>query len=889
MSRQRNKRMLSFFLTIAMVLTCFPGVPAMAENEKEAAVAADSLAAETRDVTFKVKEGDLLIATNPVAWKLNKDRTIADDIEEPLGKLDGTGTAAVTKAVRAAVADPDKQCINGFRDTDCDSMKLLNEERAYFDSNPELKEKVRLSSERTEPVEEYKAGDWIWHGYRKWNPGERNSAEELMAGAPLFSGNEEYTGETIVTPAQWGEDVSQVYRKYVCLEVGEDYTIWTYVAGSETDKKPDPGALRGHTDDPLPAYLSANRAGKIADELENIDFMERLAAAAGSFEMTDNQGDKDGKIAFFFEPVIPSIQGFSWVWDQVDEDPEFFEPAFVLDCLHIQLQVTIGDQYDVEEDGIWKRYYNYSENSGFAPYSTMAHELAHYIISGFQMSDKNYHDDVWINEMIAQSVMMQVIPWTKYFPDSDVDDAIKKDIDDIVDRAAVYNMLTEYAAPMNSGRNMTYPVSVLLGGYFSGRVGIDIWKRAISGNAVSDKTFSDFLYRQEGTAGHGLDWWRAAFSIGLLQNVTGDIYKDTNSEFDIDPDTGKFTDAASKEVLVTHGFVSRYTRKNLGGKYYTEALIHDAAELKDDLSIQGGGSAIVFKVGDDIAPSDGSVTEICLKGAGKDIVWAHKDAVTGEIEVDGMPVDAAEPSPADDKAVQNPDGSWTFSSSQKAALSLEVRPEKIWHLEKSGVDLKTVLSAREAVSFNRNKKTMIDSLLDPSKSKVSINGTEVKIKKVVLKNFKKAYVSGDSIFKGVISNENMEAYGKFNDKKKPAYYLVLDSASAPSELKKAVKEANKALKKNPVPVEILPVFFTKNNLKAEFDPSKPKKCKVTITLDDGSYKLKAGKKKNRDYIFTPSGNGVFIEGTNNYNGSLMTGENGTTHSVLLQSFFCPSL
>ena len=473
MSGQRNKRMLSFFITIAIVLTCFPGVPVMAENTGAAATAADTLATDTRDVTFKVKEGDLLIATNPVAWKLDEDRNIADDIEESIGKLDGTGTAAVPEAVRTVVADPVKRGISEFRDTDCDSMKLLDEERAYFDAHPELREKARLF-ERTEPVEAYKVGDWIWHGYRKWDPGEKTSAEELMDGASLFSGDEEYTGEAIVTPAQWGEDVSQVYRKYVCLEVGEDYTIWTYVAGSETDKKPDPNAVRGHTDDPLPAYLSVNRAGKIAEELENIDFMERLTAAAGSFEMTDDQGDMDGKIAFLFEPVKANVLGFSWVMDQVDEAPEFFDPAFSFDCLHIQLQSTIGDQRDVEEQGVWKRYFDYTPTSGAAPFSTMAHELTHYIISGFQMSDEDYLDDVWINEMFAQSVMTQVIPWTKYYPDADVDTAIYNDFVGIIDRSAGYKMLAEYAAPMNSGRNMTYPVSVLLGGYLTGRVGIDL-------------------------------------------------------------------------------------------------------------------------------------------------------------------------------------------------------------------------------------------------------------------------------------------------------------------------------------------------------------------------------------------------------------------------------
>ncbi len=863
MSNSRNKRKISIFLSVAMMLSCLMGVPAVAENAGAGMPTGDNaIAVDTRDVTFKVKEGDLLIATNPVAWKLDEDRNIKDDIEEPIGKLDGMGAAAATKAVKAAGAYSDKH-------GSCDSMELLNEERAYFGEHPELREKARLSSEQSEPVEEYKAGDWIWHGYMKWDPGAKTPAEELMEGAPLFSGNEGYTGEDITTPAQWGEDVHQVYRKYVCLEVGEDYTIWTYVAGSETDKKPDPGAVRGHTDKPLPAYLSDNRAERIAKELEDIDFMDKLTAAAGSFELTDRQGDKDGKIAFFFEPVKSNVLGFSWVMDQVDEAPEYFNPAFPLDCLHIQLQSTIGDAIDDEENGVWRRYFVYTTDSGVVPCSTMAHELTHYIISGYQMSDDDYKDDVWINEMMAQSVMMQVIPWTKYFPNADVDKAIKNDVYGILDGVYMYRMLAEYAAPMNSGRNSTYPVSTLLSGYLTGRVGIDIWKRAIVGNAVNDKSFSEFLSKQKGAKGHGLDWWRAAFSIALLQNVTGDIYGNTLSEFAIDPDTRRFTDAASKEVSVTHGFVSKCIRDDIRKDFYSDAIIHDAAELNTNISIQGGGSAMVFVVSDNIVPADSGTKEIKLKGVGKDIVWAHKDADTGEIEVDGMPADSVEPAPADDKAVQNPDGSWTFSASQKSALSLVTRPEKTWHLDKAGVDLKADFCAREAISFNHSKKTLIDSILDPSGSKVSINGTEVKIKKVVLKNFKKAYVSGDSVFKDVISETNMEAYGRFKDKKKPAYYLVLDSASASSDLKKAVKEANKALKNGPVPIEILPVFLTTNNLKVDFDPSKPKKCKATITLDDGSYKLKYGKKKNKDFIFTPSENGVLIEGTNNYNGSIV--------------------
>ncbi len=871
----REKKLLSVALSLGLVLSPISSLPVMA-TEKTVATE-ETTAAPARDVTFTVSEGDLLIATNPRAWEYTENATPEnpemESWEESVGKLESPGMTLESSESKGRTVYPLENEDSAYPGSDCDSLRVMEEEREYWKAHPELYKKAVLSSD---PAEEYKPGDWIWHGYNKWDSSGKLSAEELMEGATIYSGNEAYSGEEITTPAQWGEDANQVYRKYVCLVADEQCTIWTYVAGSETDKKPAENAMRGHVDkqDPLPTYLSANRAEKISKELSDIHFMERLTASAGDFSLTDSLGDNDGKIAFFFEPIRSNILGYSLFSDQVKEHMEYFDPAFPLDCLHIQLQSTIGEMHDEIDGESYRRYYTYTPVSGAAPYSTMAHELTHYIISGYMYSRDDYYDDVWLNEMFAQSVMMQVIPWTKYGADGDLDKAIGDDLENIINVLEGNHMLTEYASPMNSGNNSTYPVSTLLGGYLTGRMGIDLWKRAIRGNAVNEETLSDFLASQEGGLGHGLRWWRAAFSIALLQNVNADIYRNTESEFALDPDTSKFEDAASREVAVTHKFATDYICKNIG-KPSNALFIHPASELLGDVCLKGGGSAIVYRVGSDIIPSGKVHTDITLKGVGEDIVWAHKDSATGVIEVDGMPSDSEKKQQPREKAVLNPDGTWTYSDAQEAALAQTQRPTLSHHLAKTGAEVKVDLSAREAVSFNKNKRALAESLVDLDKSKVSINGTDVKIKKVVLKNPKKAYVSGDSVFKDIISARNAEAYGRFADKKKPAYYLVLDTAGIPADVKKAAKEANKYFKKNPVPVEILPVCFNRGNITVDHDFANGKKCKVTVVFEDGSnQKLKYSKKGKKDFIFTPSENSVLIEGTNNYNGSVLCAPTG---------------
>ena len=189
-------------------------------------------------------------------------------------------------------------------------------------------------------------------------------------------------------------------------------------------------------------------------------------------------------------------------------------------------------------------------------------------------------------------------------------------------------------------------------------------------------------------------------------------------------------------------------------------------------------------------------------------------------------------------------------------------------IEGTGAELEMSLFAKEALSFTGDKKALADSILDKEKSVIKVNGTEVKIKKVVLKNPKKAYVSENSVFKETISELNQAAYAKFTDKKKPCYYLSLDTAGLSGDLKKLVKKANKQLKKNPVKIDILPLNLTAGNIKVEKINEKKKEVKKAYISDENGNitKLKANASGKKDIMSEADGETIVIHGTNNYNG-----------------------
>ncbi len=872
--KNRTRKLVSLILTAALTSGSYQAFPVAAEKAK---VAEDS--SESRDITFSVEEGDLLIAVNPVAWEQKDDGW--DKKENNIGYIDITTPSSSERETAKRIHF--ESVVKNADSPHCKSMELREEERAWYASHPEaVKGKpVRLSSEE---ATEYAVGDWIWHGYnsKKGNL----TAEKDMEGAPFYSGDE--VSDWRATTNTQVEGAEQVYRKYVCLAVGGEkgsgYTIWGYVAGSETNERPS-GALRGKADK-LPTYLSQNRAEKIVEDLEEMEFMKKLSDAAGDYTPTDRLGDNDGRIAFFFEPIETDTLGFSWFTDQ-REKTAYFDPAFSLDCLHIQLQITIGDEVEEEiiEDGKEDPTpeegskdptpkYNYTDETGTPPFSTMAHELTHYIVNGYCFNeDVDY--DTHINEWFAQSVMMQVNPWNAKPTD---DKTIWNDVNGITNNIKKKGYLGMFAGDIDDDECITYPISTLAAGYYTGRMGDDIWKDAIKGAFVTEDRLSEFLKKRDGALGKGLDWWRAAFCISILGNAegaatgSGDDIEFRLNPYDADNMATGTTGGTHKAVCdtVLTQLQDAVKEQEKGIPEGQSRIVEDLSLLSrvKDIAPVGGGCTRVFKVGSDIAPGDGP-TDVTIKGVGPNIVWAHKTA-SGEIELDEVLPEEEENNeekPSQKKAIRNEDGSWDYSDAQEEALALIQRPEIKISLDNTGALVSIRLYARSAVSFNKNKKRLTADIADLSKCSVSVDGTPVDIKKLVIKNPKKAYVSENSIFKETISENNLSAYGMFKDKKKPGIYLVLDKRGLSGDLKKAVTEANKELKKNPIPIEILPLNFIKNQVMVEYDENKDKVKKLVVFSGGSIMNLRCNQNGKKDFSFDSSDKGVKITGTNNYNGS----------------------
>ncbi len=856
---RRTRRRIAVFLTASLLGTCLSIQPVLAEGP-----------ASSRDVTFKVREGDLLIAVNPVAWEdtgeVDKDgKTIWNKREESLGTIELATLTQIQTEELPREAHPGSICADSHGSV-CGSLEMRERERKWYASHPdsERPQAARLAA----GGEEYAVGDWIWHGYN--NKQGTIRAEDDMYGAPVYYGDQKITTE--VQPGEQLDGAKQVYRQYKCLAIGGEkgsgYTIWGYVAGSETNRRPG-GEVRGKdkTGD-LPTYLSMNRAEKIVQELEEMDFMEKLTKAAGDYSLTDSYGDKDGRIAFFFEPIETATLGFSWFTDQ-QEKSDYFDPAYSLDCLHIQLQCTIGDKNEKDPDGA----IIYNDNSGEPPYATMAHELTHYIVSGY-CEQAQIMDDGWLNEWFAQSVMMQVIQWDG---SSQADKSIWDDVNGINESIRQYGKIRVFAGPTDPAESLTYPISTLKAGYFTGRMGEDIWRDAIRGAYITEERLSEFLEKRKGSLGKGLEWWRSAFCISILGNADGsEITLKEDREFELNPYGDDATEgtcggthkAVSKEVLSQLSqAVKEQDNKIPEGE---KPIIHNLYELTEEMLLEGGGSAVVFRVDNDIAPTVNTM-DLTIRNVGEDIVWAHKNS-RGEIETEGMPEPGNEDEPERQEqrnAIRNEDGSWDYSDAQEAALSLMERRKSDLYLPKSGARITFSLFARDAVSFNKNKRKLTEAVLDQDLSEVSVNGMEIPIRKVVLKNPKKAYVGQDSVFKETISENNMSAYSLFKPKKRPGYYLVLDTRGLSGDWKKVVSEANKELKKNPFPLEILPVNFIKNKVMAEFDSDKGKMKKLVVSYEGAVSNLKYSSYGKKDYIYSFSGDRVSITGTNNFNGTII--------------------
>ncbi len=223
-----------------------------------------------------------------------------------------------------------------------------------------------------------------------------------------------------------------------------------------------------------------------------------------------------------------------------------------------------------------------------------------------------------------------------------------------------------------------------------------------------------------------------------------------------------------------------------------------------------------------------------------------------------------------EKPKKNPDGSWEYTKAQKEALNMSLLPTRKIPIKGTDKELEMSLKAAQTVKYTRFKKELTDSILDKEGSEIKIGDNKIGIKKVVVKNPKKAYVSENSIFTDTITGINMTAYGAFSAKKKPGYYLVLSTKGLPKEIKRAVKKANKQMKKEPIPIDILPFTLTSTNVKLDKVNKAKNKVKKVSVLDEKERKtkLKASASGKKDYKSQVEGNLAVITGTNNYDGEV---------------------
>ena len=863
----RRRKLIALLLTVAMISVNLGIIPVFAEEE---------MTPSTEEVSFNVREGDLLIAVNPRPWEvaeiLPEEELIGwNTFEQNLG------TAGITKtdtAFSRTDKDGSYSPASERKNPRSGTAGLKRKMKEWFDAHPESKMPEAAALSDAEKPESYEVGDIVTHGYDSYLPEkDKLQAERIMGDAPVYCGDRKLSDKEkkdyITSCTQIDDDnKSQVYRRYKCLAVGNEFTVWGYVYGSETTEEPDEDEYR--TKDisgNAPTYLSENGAAAIKDELDKMDFMKKLETFAGDYTLTDKLGDADGKIAFFIEPINTGYYGFFYCLDHYERS-DYFDPAFRMDGLHVQMKKIA---------------------EGEPPYATMAHELSHYIADGYDQKN-NTEMDLWMGEWFAQAVMLEVIPWSG--PDTG-DPTITNDVRNVVRRIRAKGMLDPYACPPDTSYSSVYETAVLLSGYFTGRFGTDIWRRAVENGKVTEETFSRFIKEQKNSGGKNLEWWLSAFGISLFQNLKGkEIYSDTYSEYALIPydpyedhSAERYKTPAGTHRIIADRVVDALKRVIAAQETAVgegeKKILRSISELDGKSVLTGGGTACVFEVGEDLAGS--GVRKLTIKGSGEDIVWAHKDVMTGIVEVASMPEERTSENkakPSDNRAERDEDGNWVFTSAQQEALSVTEGPSLFYELSGSDSDVVINLYSRRAVSYNAKRSRIKKSLVDLDRSGAVVNGTTVKIKKIGVKNAGTAYVSEDSIFSGIVSENNLEAYAKLKKKKKPCYYLVLDTRRAPSDVKQAVRQINKKLRRDPIYFEILPVTFTKRNVMVEYDEDRGRMKKLFAADGCGNVKkLKGDRKSKKDYITQSSEDEIIITGTNNFNGSFSY--HPLTHTITL--------
>ncbi|MBQ6966594.1 MAG: hypothetical protein IJP84_01675, partial [Lachnospiraceae bacterium] len=283
-------------------------------------------------------------------------------------------------------------------------------------------------------------------------------------------------------------------------------------------------------------------------------------------------------------------------------------------------------------------------------------------------------------------------------------------------------------------------------------------------------------------------------------------------------------------------------------------------------------------------PDGEDTMTLTIEGVGKDVAWAHKDG-DGFTEVDIVPEpeekeeeeendnndDNKDKESANEAPVRDANGNWHYTAKQEAAFT---QSERCYELDMEGMKVNLNLYAKDAAFYLNNKKALTQSIIDTSKSYVAIDNVKLSVKKVVLKNYKKSYVSPNSIFKETISENNLAAYAEYKDSKLPGYVVTIDTKGiTETTMKKAAKQANKMFKRNPIGIDLLPINLTSKNVTVEkYNDNKQVVKKMSVTDQDSN----VFKCKKKDFSSEASGDQNVITGEINFNGSVIYDPNNNT-------------
>ncbi len=786
---------------------------------------------ETYDTDFDGLSGNYLMAVNPEPW-----RTSAIDTENYDFKEKHIGFASDIKGT-AVQSTPDERLISMGSENihapyiRCATLKMPEGFRGKA---------VPGISVQKEEKKEYKTGDVI--------------ARQVYIGYAGVPGKDYVTDNECFTS-----------RVYQCLYTGELSTIWGSVSedqlndkekkalkdldkdmkgkifGSKDNAPCDPKlqGIIGFSDNMYRTCVSEDSIDMIEELGNNFDeYIKKEREYTGDYLVADREyGDQDGKISFLMEPVIGEEERGAIAYLSEFDFNEKYSGNGVMDGLHIEQKIL-----RLKDPGVL--------------YWTFVHEVQHDILLGYAGLSEygEFNCDAWINEWLAQTVSLQVNSFRNaYFEDC------PQEVSEMSEESGIlcypYAYGNDQAADMLAANN-NYAISPALGQYFIEHIDdkfVKAFTTSLNSSITSDSA-SEYL--KEKTS-HTLSWWLSAFSIALFSGVDGtDPVVEADSEYD----------AGASELIM------RY-REALGNAYAewkdhpdNNGIIEDISALTENRVILGGGTVMAFR-------SDTDRT-FNIKDIGKGVVWVLRDSKGRIVSVKGMEyldgLKEPEKNKKQENPFRNPDGSWDYSDDQENKLSLAMRPSESLKIEGMDAELVMNLFAREAVFYNPDKKTLEASVLDPEKSVVSINGTHIPVKKVTVKNPKKAYISENSIFANTVSDNNRASYSAFKDNKIPGYYLVLDTKGLSGETKKAVKKANKQMKKNPFCMEILPIELTGTNFTVDKYNAKSEMVKkASVKTDENTpVKIRYNSGGKKDFTSEKKGELIIVTGTNNYNGQV---------------------